>query len=260
MKLGPTIRLAATAALSGCLFRGGGSKPPPPSETVETTRVRADSLYRAAESQFRRGRWSKAVETLDRGLRIMDYTDPRRARGSFILAEAQLAQGNHLEAVRQFRRVADESASDSLAPDALLRAGDAYAQLWHRPELDPTYGESALTTYREVVERYPTTPAAARAQTRIQQLQERFAEKEYRTGLFYLRYKAYDSAILTFRHIVASYPRARVVPEALSRLVQAYQTLAYVEDLRETCQYIRQFYPQTVSTVARRCPAAADTT
>lgn len=260
MKLGPTIGLAATAMLSGCLFRGGGPKPAPPSETVETTRVRADSLYRAAESHFRLGRWSKTVETLDRGLRIMDYTDPRRARGSFILAEAQLAQGNHLEAVRQFRRVADESASDSLAPDALLRAGDAYAQLWHRPELDPTYGESALTTYREVAERYPATPAAARAQRRIQQLQEKFAEKEYRTGLFYLRYKAYDSAILTFRHVVASYPRARVVPEVLSRLVQAYQTRNYVEDLRETCQYIRQFYPETVSMVARRCPAAADTT
>jgi len=258
--LRPAIRLAATAALSGCLFRGGGPKPPPPSETVETTRVRADSLYRVAEGHFRLGRWSKAVETLDRALRIMDYADSRRARGSFILAEAQLAQGNHLEAVRQFRRVADEGASDSLAPDALLRAGDAYAQLWHRPELDPTYGESALTTYREVVERYPATPAAARAQKRIQLLQERFAEKEYRTGLFYLRYKAYDSAILTFRHVVASYPRARVVPEALSRLVQAYQTLDYVEDLRETCQYIRQFYPETVSTVGRRCPAAADTT
>lgn len=260
MKLGPASSLVATALLSGCLFKGGGPKPAPPVETVETTRTRADSLYRAAEGHFRRGAWGKAIEALDRGLRIMDYTDPRRARGSFILAEAQLAQGNHLEAVRQFRRVADESASDSLAPDALLRAGDAYAQLWHRPELDPTYGESALTTYREVIERYPATPAAHRAQTRLQHLQEKFAEKEYRTGLFYLRYKAYDSAILTFRHVIASYPRTQVVPEALSRLVHAYQTLGYVEDLRETCQYIRQFYPQTVSSVARRCPAAADTT
>lgn len=243
--------------LPGCLFRGGRADAPVAVETVETTRRRADSLYDVALDRFRHGKWSEVVTLLDRALLIMEYNNPRRAVGYFMLAEAQFAQGNSLEAVRQFRRVADENASDSLAADALYRAGDAYAALWRRPELDPSYGESALLTYREVSERYPGSLAARRAQQQILDLMEQFAVKEFRTGLFYFRYKAYESAILVFRNLIASYPRTSVVPEALTRLVEAYERLDYQEDLRETCRYIEQFFPQVTAAVAERCPAPA---
>ena len=136
MKWGIT---AAALLLSGCLFGGGKPKPPPPVETVETTRTRADSLYRVAKLHFRAGKWSRAAQALDRALLIMQYDDPRRQQGHFMMGEVLLAQGNHLQAVREFRRAADEGGSDSLAADALLRAGDAYTELWRRPELDPTY-------------------------------------------------------------------------------------------------------------------------
>ena len=44
---------------------------------------------------------------------------------------------------------------------------------------------------------------------------------------------------------MATYPRAAVVPEALVKLVQAYKTLGYREDVQETCGYIRRFHPRT---------------
>jgi outer membrane assembly lipoprotein YfiO len=246
--------LAGMVVLTGCLFKGK-PKPPPPMETVETTRLRADSLWVAANDHFRHGRWSKTSKALDRALLIMDYADPRRSRGHFMMGEALFAQSNPLQAVREFRRVADENAADPLAPDALVRAGDAYADLWKRPELDPTYGETAMTTYREALERYPGTPAAQRASTRILTLQERFAEKEFKTAMFYFRLKAYDSAILSFRSLVATYPRTQIVPEALVKLVETYARLEYVEDLKETCEYIQRFFPDTYPRAqTRSCP------
>jgi outer membrane protein assembly factor BamD len=240
-------------ALTGCLF-GGKPKPPPPVETVETTRVRADSLYAAATGHFRIGKWGKAAQALDRALLIMGYDDPRRQLGHFMMGEVLMAQGNQLQAVREFRRTADEGGADSLAADALLRAGDAYAELWRRPELDPTYGETALQTYREVQQRYDGSLAASRATTRIQQLQELFAAKEYRTALFYYRLKAYDSAILSLRNVIATYPRTQVVPDALVKLVESYRKVLYQEDLRETCQYIARFFPDTSPRVTSLCP------
>jgi len=158
--------------------------------------------------------------------------------------------------VREFRRVADETGSERFAPDALLRAGDAYASLWRRPELDPSYGQTALSTYREVLERYPGTTAASRAQVRIGELTEKFALKEYQSAEFYLRFKAYDSAILTLRDLIANYPRTAIVPQALIRLVEAFKAVGYQEDLRDTCQYIDRFFPDTAPDVARHCPAA----
>lgn len=244
----------AVLSLNGCLFRGK-PKPPPPVETVETTRLRADSLWREANGHFRHARWAKLAEAMDRTLLIMQYDDPRRPRGHFLMGEALVAQSNELQAVREFRRVADEHAQHPLAPDALLRAGDAYAALWGKPQLDPSYGETAVTTYREVVERFPGSPAAQRASQQVLRLQEMFAQKEFEGAMFYHRLKAYDSAILGFRSTIANYPRSSVVPEALVKLVNSYRVLDYAEDLRDTCQYIERFFPSTLPRVARDCRA-----
>ena len=118
--------------------------------------------------------------------------------------------GSHLEAAREFRKTSDDTPNDPLAADALLRVGDVYADLWRRPELDPSYGQTALATYQELVNRYPGTTAATRAQARIADLQERFAYKEYRAALYYFKLKAYDSAILYLKDVVATYNVGRL--------------------------------------------------
>jgi outer membrane protein assembly factor BamD len=173
----------------------------------------------------------------------MAPTDPRRPRMFFLEGEALAAQGDYLQAARYFRRVSDETPGDPLAPDALLRAADAFAALWRRPELDPTYGQTALSTYAEVTTRFPGTPAAKKAQRRTLELTDQFANKEYQTGRHYMKLKAYDSAILYFRDVVATYPRSSVAPSALASLVKAYYKLGYLEDVQETCGYIRRFHP-----------------
>ena len=164
----------------------------------------------------------------------MPVADPRIGRLNFYKGEIELALGNELDAVRQFRRLSDEAPDDSLAPDALLRAADAYAALWKRPELDPTYGQTALGVYQEVQSRYPNATAAKRAEAKVRELSDQFARKEYSSALFYFKFKAYDSAILILRALVLQYPRATVVPEALEKLVLAYKALGYEEDIKVT--------------------------
>jgi outer membrane protein assembly factor BamD len=133
--------------------------------------------------------------------------DPRRAEVRFYMAECLFQQKRFLEATREYRRVADQHAQDSLAPMALLRAGLAYARLWRRVELDATYGLSSLTVLSELLTRYPQSQAAVDARTHIAELNEDFARKEYRTGNYYFRLKAYDSAIIYFRSVVANWPQ-----------------------------------------------------
>lgn len=216
----------------------------------------ADSLLGLAEAAFQRGKWSDAQQYFDLAAPLIPSADPRYLKMHFFLGEILFAQGSQLQAVREFRRVADERPEDPLAPEALLRAGDAYADLWRRAELDPTYGETARAVYQELVSRYPNTPAAARAGLRITELGEKFAAKEYRNALFYYKYKAYDSAILMLRGVIASYPRSAVVPDALERLVRVYRILGYEEDVKETCAYITQYHPDPAGP-KRFCPAAA---
>lgn len=243
------IRWLAVGFVASLLACGGGARKPPagspaPVVAADASPATIDSLWRQSEQAIRHGKWSEAEKLLNRAVLEFAPGDPRIARAHFFLGESLYAQGRHLEAAREFRKASDETPNDPIAPEALLRLGDVYSDLWRRPELDPTYGQTALSTYQELLNRYPAGNAAKRAQLRMTELDERFAYKAYKAAIFYFRLKAYDSAILYLKDLVATYPKTTVVPDALVKLVQAYKTLGYREDVQETCGYIRRFHPK----------------
>jgi outer membrane protein assembly factor BamD len=212
-----------------------------------------DSLWSQATAAVRHGKWGDAEKLIERVLLELPPGDPRIPQAHYWLGETYYARGRHLEAAREFRKASDDTPNHPLAAEALLRVGDVYADLWRRPELDPTYGQTAVATYQELLNRYPASSAAKRAQLRIAELNERFAYKTYKAAMFYYRLKAYDSAILYLKDLIANYPRSAVAPDALVKLVQAYKALGYREDVQETCDYIQRFHPKAPG--ARRvCP------
>ena len=255
-------RALAALLLLGLVGCGRGTKeqsglnPAPIARTADPDEL--DRLWDQGILSFRHGDWKHASETFTRVVQEFPPGDPRVSQAHFYLGEVQFARGENLEAVREFRRVSDEAPNDPLASEALLRVGDAYADLWKRPELDPTYGTTALAAYNELLSRYPGTPAAQRGEKKITALQEWFATKQYKAAIYYLKYKAYDSAILYLKDLVATYPRASIAPEALLRLIGAYQKLGYKEDVQETCGYLRRFHPKAPG-VAQACPAEPGT-
>ena len=220
------------------------AKTPEPVLRVDAAPEEVDRQWAKAQHLFRAGKWTDAATQFERLNLEFASGDARIVRSHFFLGECYFATKSHLQAVREFRRVSDENPSDALAPDALLRAGDSFSDLWRRPELDPTYAQTAIGTYQEVMNRYPGTHAAGLAQVRINDLNDKLATKQYRTALFYIRYKADDSAILYLKDLASSYPRARVVPAALVTLIGIYRRLGYSEDIKETCTYLRRFHPQ----------------
>src|SRR6267154_2568009 len=171
--------------------------------------VPADVDLRRAMDLFHHGDFRRAQTILQRvSFELMPGT-PELAELRYYLAECWFQMGDYVQAASEFRKVADEFSTSAYAPLALLRAGDANLRLWHRPELDPSYGETALAIYQELAGRFPDSDAAGRARIHVARLQNQFAEKTYKTGIFYLRRKAFDSAIIYFKDVIATTPPRR---------------------------------------------------
>ena len=209
-----------------------------------------------ARTLIRQGDFGQAQIELRRLSYELSPTQPEMAEVKYDLAECSFQTGDRVQAAHDFRQVADQFPSSPYAPLALLRAGDANLRLWHDPELDPSYGESALAVYQELAGRYPGTDAAARAQLHVQTLREWFAEKDYKNGMFYFRRRAYDSAIIYFKDVIANYQGTPRVADALMRLVDSYRAIGYAEERKETCATLRQYYPHTPG-LDTACPAEA---
>ena len=222
----------------------------PRPQTVPRPELQLDQ----AMAQIRRGDYRRALLTLQRLTFEFGPGQPEAVAARYYMAECYFQTGDRVQAAHEFRKVADEFPTSEYAPLALLRAGDANLRLWRRAELDPTYGETALSIYQELAARYPDSDAAARARPHVRRLQNQFAEKTYKNGMFYLRRKAYDSAIIYFKDVIANYPEAKLAPDALLRLVDSYRAIGYTDELKETCDHLRRFYPQATG-LGKSCPA-----
>lgn len=250
----------AALALTGCLHHH--LAPPTPSTTALVASPKTiDSLWTVATDLYQRHKWGKAAPVFERVQLELLPSDRRSLLARLYLGDLYVRSGSNLQGVREYQRLVDDYPTDSLAPEALYRAAQAYAGLWRNPDLDPTYGITAKSVFTEVETRYPGTPAAARADTAITDLDNKFATKSFREATYYIKYKAYESAILYLNDLVLSYPHATVVPVALEDLVALYRRLGYDEDLRLRCQYMARNWGSTPE-YHRACvanPVPADT-
>lgn len=215
-------------------------------------------LYTVALEHLRQERWDNAIAGFERLTIDLPARDPLLPLSIFYLAEAHGGKNEHLLAAQNYSRVAESFPQDTLADDALLRAGRSYARLWRKPQLDPEYGEQARSTLQTLVAVYPDSPLAEEARTEIAALDDKFAQKIYGNGMFYVRRNANHSAVIYFRDVVEQYPNTPTAKEALFRMVEAFREENWREDAEETCQALHSKYPSDQA-VRELCGAPAVT-
>ena len=118
--------IALVLALAGC---GRGKSAPglaPAPVAVTASSEEISRLWHTALSNYHHGKWGDAGKNLERLSLELPPGDSLTVEVHFRLAETYFAQGNQLQATREFRRVSDDTPNNALAPEALLRAGETW--------------------------------------------------------------------------------------------------------------------------------------
>ena len=196
-----------------------------------------EALYRASFDQFNRGKWENAATGFERLTLDLGARDTLLARSHWYLAKTHDARREYLLAAQSYARLAESFPDDSLAPAALLAAGDSYFHLWRAPALDQQYGLHAQTQYRLVMSLFPDSPQRSAAEKGSQKVDEWLATKDYEIAMHYVRRRAFESSLIYFKDVVKTYPNTGHARDALMRLVENYRRpeLNYQEEARETC-------------------------
>lgn len=218
-----------------------------------------ERLYAAGVREFDRRHWDNAVTAFEKLSVDLPARDTLLPRVYYYLGRAHVGKGENLLAAQSFSRLTESFPDDSLADDALLESGEAYRRLWRKPVLDAQYGQTSLATYRTLLALYPNSALRSRAEAAVARLEEMFATKDYNSGMFYMRRKAFDSAIIYFRDVVKNYPNASKSRQAYLRLVDAYAAIRYKDDVADVCATLHKNYPgdREVRAACGSAPAAA---
>jgi len=202
-----------------------------------------ESLYAASLNEYHRRHWDNAITGFEKLTTDLPARDSLLPRSYWYLASSHQHQDEFLLAAQSFSRLVESFPDDSLADDAALEAARSYSRLWRKPQLDPSYGETALASYNTLIGLYPTSPLIPTAQKEIADLENKFATKDYDAGMYYFRRKAYDSGMIYFKNVLAKYATSPTARDAALRLVESYKANRYRDDASDLCTQLRQRYP-----------------
>ncbi len=215
-----------------------------------------EALYRAATEEFARGRWDNAVAAFEKLTTDLPARDTLLPRSHWFLARAHQERREWVLAAASFSRIVESFPDDTLGDDAALEAARSYRQLWRKPSLDPTYGESALAQYNTLLGLYPASPLVPVARKELSDLEEMFAQKNYLSGMYYFRRGGFDSGIIYFKDVLERYPTSATARLAQLRLVDSYKKIRYKDDAAEACFALRKRYPDDAE-VRESCSGVA---
>ncbi len=216
-----------------------------------------DKLYQAATREFAAGRWDNAVAAFEKLTTDLPARDTLLPRAYWFLAQAHERSDEFVLAATSFSRLVESFPDDTLSDDAALAAARAYSRMWRKPALDPTYGETAVSTYNTLLSLYPTSPLVPEARKELAELENKFAQKNYIAGMYYLRRGAFDSGIIYFKDVLAKYPASPTAKDAQLRLVDSYKAIRYKDDAADACAVLRKAYPED-SEVKVTCAGVAE--
>ena len=228
------VLLGLAAALAGC---APGFQP--------RNFANPEALFRASVLEYQRKHWDNAQLGFERLTTDLSARDPLLAPAYFYLALTHERRSEFLLAAQSFERVTDGFPDDTLAPTAMLGVGRSYQKLWRKPTLDPEHGTKAASILRALLSSYPDAKEVAEAKSRIADIEEWLAEKDYLTGIHYVRVRrAVDPAIIYFKDVVTTYPNTKSARLAWLRLHELYTKIRWKEDAAETCTAMWRAYPK----------------
>jgi outer membrane protein assembly factor BamD len=202
-----------------------------------------EALYAASSDAFKHHHWDDAVTGFEKLTTDLPPRDSLLPRSYWYLAASHEHLEEHLLAAQSFSRLYESFPEDSLADDAALESARAYARMWRKPQLDPTYGTTALEAYNTLVGLYPNSTLVPQAQKEIADLENKFAIKDYDAGMYYFRHKFYDSGLIYFQDAVTKYASSPAAHDAALRIVESFKAVHYLDDASDLCARLRQQYP-----------------
>lgn len=226
------VALLAAGALSACRTGFRLSRYPT-----------SPALYEASTREFQKRHWGNAILGFEKLTTDLTARDTLLPRAFWYLATAHERQKEHLLAAQSYTRLYESFPDDTSADDAALEAARSYRRLWRKPVLDATYGETSLSTYNTLLGLFPSSEHADAARAEIAELEQLFATKNFETGRYYFRRKAYDSAVIYLKTVLERWPHVPRARDAMLLLAETYRVIKYREDLNDICATIRKEYP-----------------
>jgi outer membrane protein assembly factor BamD len=176
-----------------------------------------EELYQIGEAELEKKRYTEAREQFRKVVeRHPNSSYTPRAR--FLLGEAFYREAEFEKATKEFEAFLAFYPRHQIADLVQFRLAMSYYDQIKPIEQDQGLAGKAMDQFKKLVKEYPESRYAADALAKIEVCRGRLAQKEVWVAAYYMNQGNPGGARQRLEKVVKEYPRAPVIPEALSLL------------------------------------------
>jgi len=224
----------------GALLLAGGCSSDDDEAVYEERPV--DELYNEALDAMEVGNYGSASKLFDEVERQHPYS-PWATKAQLMAAYAFYQGKKYDEAVAALDRFVQLHPANPDVPYAHYMKGLCYYEQISDVNRDQEMTELARQSFEELVSRYPDSTYSRDGRVKLDLIYDHLAGKEMTIGRYYLRQGHYLASINRFKRVLDLYQTTTHVPEALHRLVEAYEALGLQEEARKMAAVLGYNFP-----------------
>ena len=204
----------------------------------------AEALFEEGTRNFNDKKYVRAIDSLTK-IKTDHPFSPLVTQAELKVADAHYLNEQFPEAINLFKEFQDLHPTSEHLPFVTLRLGQAHFDQFTAVDREQKNTELAKGYFEAVITKYPKSPQAAIAKTKLAQAVEYLAEHEFSAAEFYFKQQKFAAARDRFEEIVRKYRDTPTAVKSLYFLGESYRLEK--NEPRATLAYeaLIQRYPQS---------------
>ena len=204
----------------------------------------AEALFEEGTRNFNDKKYVRAIDSFTK-IKTDHPFSPLVTQAELKVADAHYLNEQFPEAINLFKEFQDLHPTSEHLPFVTLRLGQAYFDQFTAIDREQKNTELAKGYFEAVITKYPKSPQAAIAKTKLAQAIEYLAEHEFSAAEFYFKQQKFAAARDRFEEIVRKYRDTPTAVKSLYFLGESYRQEKNSPRAALAYEALIQRYPQS---------------
>lgn len=160
----------------------------------------------------------------------------------YYLAMSRFQRKEYILAAFEFSKLIKNMSASGYIEDAQFMLAECYYELSPNVNLDQTYTKKAIEEYQAFIDFFPLNEKVFQAETKIKELHNKLAKKEYDIARIYQKMEYYNASMKYYDFVMESYHDTEFAPLALyNKIFILNQRRATDKALEESIRFIETY-------------------